>query len=159
MSSCVGTTVAVIDDDQSLMLMPPSNAPWLRAMLSDESYETIMNASDLVLGAPLKTGCVLMTTATTGKTALTPDHLFTALLRHNLLHDMVCLYHPPTKAVLNAYHLGSETCGHPGIIHGGLTSSVMDDSFGILVYMLKRSGVVEQGPAFTAHLEVDFRAV
>ena len=72
---------------------------------------------------------------------------------------MICLYHAPTAAVLNAYHLGSDTCGHPGIIHGGLTSSVIDDSFGILVYMLKGAGKVDKGPAFTANLQVDFRAV
>ncbi len=140
---------------------------WLLNMLAKpDEYRLIMNASDLVLGMVDKvtiiTGCLPYNTTphnSLGKTALTPDHMFTAFLRHNLIKDIVCLFHPDTKSVLNAYHLGTDTCGHPGIIHGGLTSSVIDESFGILVYMLKCNGSIDKGPAFTANLQVDFRAV
>lgn len=36
---------------------------------------------------------------------------------------------------------------------------VMDETLGALVYMLKRSGQLGDGPAFTARLEVDYRKV
>lgn len=40
--------------------------------------------------------------------------------------------------------------GAPGIAHGGMVAVAFDDTFGALLYLLKRPGV-------TAHLGVDFR--
>ena len=44
-------------------------------------------------------------------------------------------------------------------MHGGLTAMIIDEALGALVYMLKREAVLGPGPAFTAHLEVDYKKV
>jgi hypothetical protein len=36
---------------------------------------------------------------------------------------------------------------------------IIDEALGALVYMLKREAVLGPGPAFTAHLEVDYKKV
>lgn len=41
----------------------------------------------------------------------------------------------------------------------GLTAAVIDETLGGLIYMLKRDGSLPPGPAFTVHLEVDYKAV
>ncbi len=41
----------------------------------------------------------------------------------------------------------------------GLTAAVIDETLGGLIYMLKRNGELPPGPAFTVHLEVDYKAV
>lgn len=40
--------------------------------------------------------------------------------------------------------------GAPGIAHGGMVATALDDTFGALLYVLRK-------PAVTAHLGVDFR--
>lgn len=125
--------------DQTSSLADPQ---WAAELLANPDVIPVINASSLMLGT----------------TELTPDHMFTAFLRHNLLLDLVCLYNSREREVYTLYHLGTDTCGHPGIVHGGLTSAMVDETFGALLYMLKKHSVIEPGPAFTAHLEVDFRA-
>ena len=46
-----------------------------------------------------------------------------------------------------------------GIVHGGLTAMIIDEALGALIYLLKREAVLGPGPAFTAHLEVDYKKV
>ena len=49
-------------------------------------------------------------------------------------------------------------CGHRGIVHGGLSAALLDETLGGAVYCLKAAGLVGRGPAFTAALEVDYKA-
>mmetsp|Transcript_8513 Transcript_8513/g.25543 ORF Transcript_8513/g.25543 Transcript_8513/m.25543 type:complete len:229 (-) Transcript_8513:627-1313(-) len=85
------------------------------------------------------------------------DHLFTALLHHKLLQDLTCLFDRPARQLHALVAFGSDVCGHGGLVHGGMSATVMDETFGALVYMLKRAGELGDGPAFTAHLEVDYK--
>lgn len=54
----------------------------------------------------------------------------------------------------------SDVCGYPRIVHGGLTSAIVDEAFGFLMYALRHHKQLPfWAPAFTKHLEVDFKAV
>ena len=45
-------------------------------------------------------------------------------------------------------------------MHGGLTAAIVDESFGFLWLSLRSNGQLPfRGPAFTAHLEVDYKQV
>jgi hypothetical protein len=46
-----------------------------------------------------------------------------------------------------------------GIVHGGMSAMVIDETLGAMSYMLKQEGVLGSGPALTAHLEVDYKKV
>lgn len=49
-------------------------------------------------------------------------------------------------------------CGFPKIVHGGLTAAIIDESFGFLWLSLRANKQLPfRGPAFTAHLEVDYK--
>lgn len=56
--------------------------------------------------------------------------------------------------------LCSGVCGYPRVLHGGFTAAVLDESLGLLFYALRQHGCLPfAGPAFTAHLEVDYKKV
>lgn len=51
-------------------------------------------------------------------------------------------------------------CGYPRVLHGGFTAAYLDESLGLLFYALRQHGCLPFiGPAFTAHLEVDYKQV
>lgn len=53
-----------------------------------------------------------------------------------------------------------EVCGFPTIVHGGFTAAVMDETLGFLLFALKKQQALPfWGPAYTAHLEVEYKAV
>ena len=53
-----------------------------------------------------------------------------------------------------------EVCGFPTIVHGGFTATVMDETLGFLLFALKAQKALPfWGPAYTAHLEVEYKAV
>lgn len=53
-----------------------------------------------------------------------------------------------------------EVCGFPTIVHGGFTATVMDETLGFLFFALKKQKALPfWGPAYTAHLEVEYKAV
>ena len=66
-------------------------------------------------------------------------------------------------AVADTFRLissSTQNCRHDrGIVHGGLSAMIIDEALGVLVYMLKRDSVLGPGPAFTAHLGVDYKKV
>lgn len=43
------------------------------------------------------------------------------------------------------------------VLHAGLTSAIIDETLGGLNYIMKREGVIDSGPSFTVHLEVDYK--
>ena len=46
-----------------------------------------------------------------------------------------------------------------GIVHGGMSAMIVDEALGVLVHVLMLHGVLPPGPAFTAHLGVDYKKV
>jgi acyl-coenzyme A thioesterase PaaI-like protein len=51
-----------------------------------------------------------------------------------------------------------DVCGFPQTVHGGLTAAIMDETFGGLGVSLWKSGTLGfRPPAYTAHLEVDYK--
>lgn len=51
-------------------------------------------------------------------------------------------------------------CGFPATVHGGLTAAIVDETFGGLAVAVWRQGKLGfRPPAYTARLEVDYKAV
>ena len=88
---------------------------------------------------------------------LDQDHLFLSMLREDLIKDISFLWGPQQCEFHTLIALGPDVCGHKGIVHGGFTSAVIDETTGGLVYELKKTGQLGEGPAFTARLEVDYK--
>ena len=45
-------------------------------------------------------------------------------------------------------------------MHGGFTATIMDETLGFLLFALKKQRALPfWGPAYTAHLEVEYKAV
>lgn len=67
---------------------------------------------------------------------------------------------PAASQVCMTCLLHRGVCGFPTIVHGGLTATVMDETLGFLLFALKKQKALPfWGPAYTAHLEVDYKAV
>jgi len=60
--------------------------------------------------------------------------------------DSVCNSGPEVRV---AFHLGAGICGHKGIVHGGLTATMIDEVSGAAAFSCG-------GPCFTANLNVDY---
>lgn len=95
--------------------------------------------------------------SSTHAAAVDPDHLFLAMLRQRLIDDICFYYHAEKRQFHTMVALGADVAGHPRIVHGGFTSALIDETTGGLVFELKKAGALGPGPAFTAHLEVDFK--
>lgn len=54
--------------------------------------------------------------------------------------------------LLMKLRLGEKMVGHPGLVHGGATATLLDDTFGMLFFCLR------MGTGFTANLNIDYRA-
>lgn len=57
------------------------------------------------------------------------------------------------KSMTMIMHLGTDICGHPGIIHGGLLATLLDEGLARCCFAALPSGV-----GVTANLNVDYRA-
>merc|ERR1719387_672400 len=57
--------------------------------------------------------------------------------------------------VAGVYAIGCSLCGHPQIVHGGITAMAFDDTFGLCYYTL--SNKRDMGPGYTANLDVNYR--
>lgn len=127
--------------DDRMPTGPLMTLGWATELLETAGMEPVMTADALL--APDST--------------MSSDHLFTTLLKVGMLDDLVCLYHRPSQVVHSLVALGPDICGHGGIVHGGMSATVMDETLGALAYSLKREGILGEGPAFTAHLHVDYK--
>lgn len=88
---------------------------------------------------------------------LSKDHL-----AKNAVHGTLCgnslievyeIYFNKSKGdLLCLVHFGTELNGHPGVVHGGITATVFDNSFGWL-FLASKLPV-----AFTASLNVNYRS-
>lgn len=59
------------------------------------------------------------------------------------------------RRVFTVWPLGRRVCGHPGIVHGGVTALILDESFGQSYWAWFAT---ERGPGFTANLTVDYKS-
>lgn len=59
--------------------------------------------------------------------------------------------------VVAVYQLGTEVCGHAGIVHGGLTAAMIDESIGYLLYLARSAKVLSFEAVVTASLEVQYK--
>ncbi|KAI9033107.1 HotDog domain-containing protein [Hyaloraphidium curvatum] len=67
------------------------------------------------------------------------------------LSRLFAIHNPSTLVVLFYVRLGSDLCGHPSILHGGMSAALMDELLGMVVWESF------QIPCFTASLTVDYR--
>lgn len=56
------------------------------------------------------------------------------------------------KDFISIFHLGEDVCGHPGIVHGGLLATLLDEGLGRCCFPAMPHGV-----AVTANLNLDYR--
>ena len=76
-----------------------------------------------------------------------------------LLQDMLCMFNKERREFSSIITLGKNVCGHPTIVHGGLTAAIVDETLGGLNYLMKRHGMLDPGPAFTVHMVMDWKKV
>ena len=88
------------------------------------------------------------------------------------LHHMLCLFRPadtshlndplrPILRVASLFALGSGTSGHRGILHGGLTATLLDESISIvheINHALGKTGSVFSGVSVTVSLSIKYLA-
>ncbi|EFN59955.1 hypothetical protein CHLNCDRAFT_133041 [Chlorella variabilis] len=121
--------------------------PWCQELLAQPGMQTLLTCG--AMSKPPQPGEV---------NAIDPDHLFLSLLRQDLIRDLLFLYSPTHRTFHTLMSVGLDVCGHPSIVHGGFTSAMIDETTGGLVFELKKAGELGGGPAFTARLEVDYKA-
>ncbi|PLB43825.1 Thioesterase/thiol ester dehydrase-isomerase [Aspergillus steynii IBT 23096] len=56
------------------------------------------------------------------------------------------------KSLISLFYLGSNICGHPGIVHGGLLATLLDEAMGRCCFPALPNGV-----GVTANLSIDYR--
>ena len=84
---------------------------------------------------------------------------FSAFLKVGLLQDMLCTFNAERREFSSLITLGMNVCGHPTIVHGGLTAAIVDETLGGLNYLMKKRGMLDPGPAFTVHMTMDWKKV
>mmetsp|Transcript_6221 Transcript_6221/g.13595 ORF Transcript_6221/g.13595 Transcript_6221/m.13595 type:complete len:288 (+) Transcript_6221:109-972(+) len=97
------------------------------------------------------------------------DHLLRNMARRDMLKDnLVLLKTGPAVCpaegeqdscmqVLNMYALGHDVCGHKGIVHGGFTATIIDETFGYLLYLAKLHNALDFDIVLTAQLDVSYK--
>lgn len=72
---------------------------------------------------------------------------------------MLCTFNAKKQEFSSLITLGKNVCGHPTIVHGGLTAAIVDETLGGLNYLMKKRGMLDPGPAFTVHMVMDWKKV
>lgn len=55
---------------------------------------------------------------------------FDMMESERMVQDMVCVYNQNTKEFHTVMRVGTDVCGYPRTVHGGLTAAIADESFG-----------------------------
>ncbi|KAJ5594988.1 uncharacterized protein N7459_001196 [Penicillium hispanicum] len=85
--------------------------------------------------------------AGTGKLAISP-YLWTTSRKT----DPESTSQARASSLVSIFHIGRDLCGHPGFVHGGLLSVMLDEAFARCV-----SAALPSGLGMTANLNIDFR--
>lgn len=81
------------------------------------------------------------------------------MMSSDQIKEFRCFYDAKQRMFHSVVQLGREVCGYPQIVHGGLTASIVDESFGGLYTCMLTSGALGvQLPAYTARLEVNYKS-
>ncbi|KDD72263.1 hypothetical protein H632_c3611p0 [Helicosporidium sp. ATCC 50920] len=90
---------------------------------------------------------------------LEDDHMFSAFVSKGIVRDLNGYYNADSRQWNSVISLGTEVCGWPKIVHGGLTAAMFDESFGGMLFALKKHNELNfWGPAYTVSLEVRYKA-
>lgn len=147
-----GAVIAVVDNNKKLETNASACAP---SRKNETINETIVEAYRLRTGLKDATRFQRIDEDFLTKPAflqLITDNLFHDTLRHEGMIEMYEVYRKLGEDEIYAIvRFGSRLNGHPGIVHGGITSTAFDNTFGWLFFAL---GVPA---AFTAYLHVNFR--
>lgn len=122
-----------------------SSIPWVQDLYDLEDTQLLATCG--AMSSPNKTR----------SSGIDPDHLFLTMLRQRLIADTCFMWNSKEQIFHTLVALGPEVAGHPRVTHGGFTSAAIDETTGGLVFELKKSGLLGDGPAYTARLEVDFK--
>lgn len=89
---------------------------------------------------------------------LSADHMFSALVRNEMVQSLSCYFEPKRRQFYSVIELGSDICGYKRIVHGGLTAAICDETFGGLLFALRKQRALPFfGPAFTAQLDMTYK--
>uniref|UniRef100_A0A061RV78 Thioesterase superfamily member 4 n=1 Tax=Tetraselmis sp. GSL018 TaxID=582737 RepID=A0A061RV78_9CHLO len=115
-----------------------------------ELVQELVGSESLI---PLLTTSLILS----GQSPVGKDHLFSNLLKSGLVNDIHCFFDADKRRFHTLLDLGPDVCGHPTIVHGGITAAIMDEAFGGLIFCLKKKKVLGPGPPFTVKLEVEYK--
>ncbi len=83
---------------------------------------------------------------------------FDTMMQSGQIVELKCFYDKSKKEFHSVIQLGKDVCGYPQTVHGGLTATIMDETFGGLgVCLWKEGSLGFRPPAYTARLEVDYK--
>lgn len=118
---------------------------WLAAVEQAPEFERVIDADMLLAGShPI----------------LGDDHMFSAFVAQGLLEDLTGYYARQHRRFCAVVSLGRNTCGHPRVVHGGLTAAIIDESLGGLIFALmqdKQAAADLPWPMYTVQLDVSYR--
>lgn len=117
-----------------------------RGLKTESQYLELVQS---VSGSDSAQALITTDTMLSGDAPMGDDHLFTNLLKQEMVNDIHLFFDAKRKQFHGVIGLGSDVCGHPTIVHGGLTAAIIDETFGGLIFCLKRWKLLGPGPPFT----------
>lgn len=148
-SGATATAVAVqskaaTDDEQEVST---AQVGWVRKLAEQDGVEEVASIGKMIRSHPV------------GQLVTERDHLFDAMARSKQILEFRCFYDTVESRYHSVVQLGREVCGYPQTTHGGLTAAIMDETLGGLYGSLLVDGKLgSRFPAYTARLEVDYKA-
>uniref|UniRef100_A0A7R9YRT3 Thioesterase domain-containing protein n=1 Tax=Chlamydomonas euryale TaxID=1486919 RepID=A0A7R9YRT3_9CHLO len=92
------------------------------------------------------------------KAVVDSDHMFGVMEKSGQILEHKCFYDRAAKQFYSVISLGKDVCGFPQTLHGGLTASIFDETFGGLAVCMWKAGALGfRPPAYTVRLEVDYK--
>ncbi|PSC67606.1 Acyl-coenzyme A thioesterase THEM4 [Micractinium conductrix] len=88
------------------------------------------------------------------------DHMFSAFVAQGLLENLDGYYDSQLRRFHAVVALGRNTCGHPRVVHGGLTAAIIDESLGGLIFAImqdKQAAAELPWPMYTVQLDVSYK--
>lgn len=131
---------------------PLQNCAWIERLVAEHGYQQVIDKAKLQ-----------------AKNGLFPDdHLFKNMTNNGMMADNIVLFKSGSTLahqvadghsceVVAVYLMGHGVCGHAGIVHGGMTSALIDETCGYLLYLARSQGVLNFKAVLTASLEVGFK--
>eukprot|EP00983_Pelagomonas_calceolata_P062706 1147401-Pelagomonas_calceolata.AAC.2 len=79
------------------------------------------------------------------------------MIESGQLISLRCFYDKSARKFYSVAKMGKDVAGYPGLVHGGLTAALLDETFGGLSVNVWKSGGFGVAPGYTARLEVDYK--